>query len=631
MCISLAHRGPDATGFYEASGVGLAHCRLSIIDLATGQQPMPNEDGSIHVVFNGEIYNYQELTAELKRRGHIFRSTSDTEVIVHLYEDLGLGFAERLRGMFAIGLWDAKRKRLVLVRDRIGEKPLYYMQEGASILFGSEMKAILQRNAARRVKAQAVCEFLAANYVPAPRTFYEGICKLPPAHMLVWENGQAKVTAYWRRHAGSSISPPFAEAADHLTELLVEVTRLCLKSDVEVGAFLSGGIDSSVVVALMRKHEARVQTFAVGFGGQARGFNELKYARRVAQKLGTDHHELIISAGSSIELLPRILWHFDEPHGNPTSVLVYLLSHFTKQTVKVALGGTGGDEVFFGYPRHMGVRLLEYYRLLPRFVRVHFIERIVQQWPESTKGSRFAKRARRFVLGSNLPPENAYLSWVSLIHQDVRARLLTDQIRASSDDPLGDGFLRDYLMDGDSCSLLDRVADLDIAAYLPEFQLAYMDRMSMAHGLEVRSPLCDAEVVDYVASLPTSYRLKGLCTKHILKHVAQQWIPRDIVKRKKVGFDSPIGQWIKDELRQFLLAFLSPEHVQRSGMLNPSVVQELIHEHLSGRRDYSMQLWNIIALECWYRMFIEAGVTTTSQCDLKDIRGAAPAVARTSL
>jgi len=623
MCASLSHRGPDDSGLFTAPGVGLVHRRLSVIDLTTGRQPMSNEDGTVWVVFNGEIYNYQDLARDLKQRGHRFSSTSDTETIVHLYEEYGLGLVDHMRGMFAFGLWDARRKRLVLVRDRIGEKPLYYMEDGAAILFGSEPKAILQKKFTRQVDAQAVCEFLVANYVPPPRSFYQGVCKLPAGHMLVHENGRARLTAYWQRGSRGASSLSFNEAAERLASLLSDTVKLCLKSDVEVGAFLSGGIDSSVIVALMCSHAAHVQTFTVGFAGAATGFNELRQSRFVADQLGTKHQELILSPQSSIELLPRIVGHFDEPSGNPTSVLVYLLSRFTKQRVKVVLGGTGGDEIFFGYPRHRAVNLLAYYRICPRFIREQLVERIIRKWPESTRGRAFARQAKRFITGSGLPPAEAYLTWISLLHRDVRERMLSERTRAEADDPMGEAFLRHYLLAGDQREILDRVADLDLAGYLPEFQLRYMDRMSMAHGLEVRSPLCDYELVDFVTSLPASYRLKRTHSKHILKTIASRWIPPHIAERTKRGFDSPIGQWVKEDLREFVLNFLSREHVGRSGLLDPEVVQQLLGEHLSGRRDYYIQLWSLLTLECWYRMYIEGGATGPQNVLLDDIRGAA--------
>ena len=629
MCRSLAHRGPDDEGYYQAAGVGLAMRRLAVIDLTTGHQPIGNETGTIQVVLNGEIYNYQELRTTLLSRGHHLATTSDTETIVHLYEDHGLDFVQHLRGMFAIALWDGERQRLVLVRDRIGEKPLFYTAgaDGA-VLFGSEIKAILQACGKPSVDPQAICDFMALGYVAGERTFYQGIRRLPPAHMLIVDRGRTPVLhRYWRRPPRQAPIPTFAEACVSLEQRLDESVRLCLKSDVEVGAFLSGGLDSSLIVGLMRAHAAQVQTFSVGYSGRAAGFNELHHARRVAEQLGTVHHELILGAHANLELLPRIIRHYDEPHGEPTSVLVYQLCEFTRLHLKVAMGGTGGDELFYGYPRHRGVRLLDYYRRLPRAFRRRVVERIVERWPESTTGSRFAKRARRFVLGSDLPAAEAYLGWVSLLNRDVREELLSDGVRQAAGDPDGDALLKAYLTSPGSMPLLDRVAALDVDGYLPEYQLAYMDRMSMAHGLEVRSPLSDFELAAYALSLPPEYRLKGTRSKHILKEVSRRWLPREIVERPKVGFDSPIGQWFKEELRPFLARFLSPSQVDRSGLLNGAAVQRLVAEHLGGVRDYSLQIWSIVALEAWFRMYIEGSGIDRHEPALADLRGASALVA----
>jgi len=623
MCQSLLHRGPDEDGSFIAHGIGLGMRRLSIIDLAGGRQPIGNEDGSVVVVFNGEIYNYQELTTRLKDRGHRFRTNSDTETIVHLYEDYGLRFVEHLRGMFAIALWDTRLRRLVLVRDRIGEKPLFYQydEDDGTLLFGSEIKAILQRGDERQINAQALCQFMAAGYVPAPNTFYRGIHKLPPASMLVHENDKVEIHRYWTMEQGSRQAISFTKACSDLSSLLIDSVRLCLKSDVEVGSFLSGGLDSSVITGIMRQLGAEVQTFSVGYQGAADGFNELSYARRVADTLGTKHHELILQPDSTIELLPKILWHFDEPHGEPSSVLVFLLSTFTRERVKVAMGGTGGDEIFYGYPKHAGLRMLQYYRLLPRCIREGILERVIMRWPESTKGSRFAKRAKRFVAGASLPAGEAYLSWTSLLNRDIRAHLLTSKVKEIAADPSGEDFLRALLTAPGRGSLLDRVTDMEISGYLPEYQLTYIDRMSMATGLEARSPLCDWRLVDYVTSLPGTYRLRGNRSKHIFKKIATQWIPKDIAERKKVGFDSPIGQWIKDELRGFMSSFLSPEQISKTGLFNSDAVQQLLAAHLAGQSDYSMQLWSLLTVEAWHRMFIEDGISGISDYSLQDIRG----------
>ncbi len=404
--------------------------------------------------------------------------------------------------------------------------------------------------------------------------------------------------------------------------MLEDTVRLCLKSDVEVGAFLSGGIDSSVLVALMRRNAARVKTFTVGYGGATEGFNELKYARKVARLLGTEHHELILGPTSSIDLLPKIIWQYDEPHGEPTSVLVYLLSRFTKEKVKVAVGGTGGDEIFFGYPRHGGFRMLQLYHSIPHVLRRHLIEKAIRSLPESTRGNRFAKRANRFLQGAGQSPESAYLVWVSLLQEDVRRALLSEAMRGEAGDVSGNGFLKSQLGEGIAGSPLDKAAFLDVRGYLPEYQLMCMDRMSMAHGLEVRSPLSDYKLVEYVTNLPAAYRLKGTRSKHIFKDIARQWLPTEITERRKVGFDSPVGQWFKWELKEFLLSFLSRDNVMRSGLLDPDSVLALIGEHLSGRRDYSLQLWSLLALETWFRMYIEDGVADARDYGLADLRGA---------
>lgn len=621
MCGALQHRGPDAEGFFSEPGIGLAHRRLSIIDLINGRQPMTNETGTLQLVFNGEIYNYEKLTADLKAKGHQFRTASDTETILHLYEEYGTDCVQHMRGMFAFALWDSVKRKLVLARDRIGEKPLFYATTGDKFAFGSEIKAVLPCLPSRTVNPRAVCEFLASGYVPAPRTFFAEVQKLPPGCVLVHENGKATVSRYWKRATATS-ELTFEEASEELVRILRETAVLCLKSDVEVGAFLSGGLDSSLIVALMREVNAQVQTFSVGYRGAATGFNELEYAKYVSKCLGSKHQELILDAHSSIHLLPRVLWHYDEPHGEPTSVLVYLLSQFTRKHVTVALGGTGGDELFFGYPRDKAIRWLGYYNLLPQTIRKDVIERTVSRIPESTRGSRLAKRVKRFVQGASASPSETYLNWVSLLNRGLRQELIAAEMKQRSDDPSGEAFLREFLMSEDQRDLYAHATDLAVGGYLPEYQLCYMDRMSMAHGLEVRSPLCDYRLADFATTLPASYRLKGSESKHILKSVSGQWLPQQIIHRKKVGFDSPIGQWFKEELKDFLSTFLSKEQVQRSGILNPDAVQRMVGEHISGIKDYSLQLWSVVALEAWYRMYIEGDVLATGDLSLESLRGA---------
>ena len=622
MCSSLYHRGPDDEGFFESESASLSMRRLAIIDLKTGHQPICNETEDVWVVFNGEIYNYEGLREELRRLGHVFRTESDTETIVHAYEEFGLDFAKHLRGMFGIAIWDCRSNKLILARDRIGEKPLFYAETPGGLLFGSEMKAILCGLPTRSVDHQAVCDYLGAGYVTAPRTFFREIRKIAPGEVAVFESARLSLKRFWDapRSVESGIS--FAAACDDLDETLNDAVKACLKSDVEVAAFLSGGIDSSLIVALMKKHEANVQTFSVGYRGAASGFNELEYAQSVSEHVGTHHHELILGAQSNIQLLPKIIFHYDEPHGEPTSMLVYLLCEFVRNRVKVALGGTGGDEFFFGYPRHGGLRYLQLYQLMPKWVRKQAVERVAAMLPESTRGGNLVKRARRFIDGSSLPPDEAYRSWVRLLSSELQSQLLSEDVVAGVDDPAGDEFVRQCLSFDGTGSILDRVATLDVTGYLPEYQLAYMDRMSMANSLEVRAPLCDYRLAEYALRLPNQYRLKGSRSKHILKEVAKRYLPKAIVERKKVGFDSPIGQWFKDELNPFIRSFLAPSQVERTGLLNPETVSKMVNEHCAGNRNYSLQLWSIVSLEAWYRMYIEDQVSSIGNYKLENIRGA---------
>ncbi len=625
MCGSLIHRGPDDEGFFESEAVSLSMRRLAIIDLKMGHQPISNETGDVWVVFNGEIYNFEDLRERLIECGHQFRTHSDTETIVHAYEEYGLDFVNELRGMFAIAIWDSRCDRLVLVRDRIGEKPLFVCEDGGRLYFGSEIKAILQAVRPNGVDSQAVCDYLCAGYVTAPRTFYKGIRKLAPGERIVYENGRLVSDMYWSFSAQAkavSDSPTFEQACDELDANLTEAVRLCLKSDVEVAAFLSGGVDSSLIVALMKKLSVDIQTFSVGYEGAAEGFNELNFAKIVSEHVGTKHHELILGAESNLQLLPKVIQHYDEPHGEPTSILVYLLCEFVQKQVKVALGGTGGDELFYGYPRHGGIRYLQYYQVLPKWLRGHVIERLAAKLPESTKGKNFLKRAKRFISGASAAPDVAYCSWVQLLQSDMLDALISDAVKSDAENPAGDSFLVEQLIHNDKHSLLDRVTNVDVGGYLSEYQLTYMDRMSMATSLEVRSPLCDFRLAEYAAQLPHEYRLKGGRSKHILKEVAKRYLPVEIVDRKKVGFDSPIGQWFKDELNPFLHSFLDEQHVAKTGLLAPQVVSGMVAEHCAGKRNYSLPLWSIVALEAWHRMYMEDDSMGAGEHNLADIRGA---------
>ncbi len=595
MCDVMEHRGPDHTGVRRFEDAVLGMVRLSIIDLAGGSQPLANEDDSVWVVFNGEIYNFEELRTDLEARGHVFKTRSDTEVIVHAYETFGDDFPCHLRGMFAIALWDRPRRRLVLTRDRLGEKPLYFAHQGETIRFASEIKCLLETDIPRAANHDAVTSFLALGYVPGSQTAYQGIQKLNPGETLVFENGTARAHRYWEFRPAPTLDLTFEQAVDQLDELLIEAVRYCMKSDVEVAAFLSGGVDSSLIVALMKKLGANVRTYSVGFGAEAAGFNELSYAKKVADYLGTTHQDLILDAASNLELLPKIAMHYDEPNGEPTSMLVYLLCQFVSKDVKVAMGGTGGDELFQGYPRHSAIPYLEFSQHVPSFV-AQPIRWLIERGNDSTDGNRLMKRLKRFSATLGHSPQDSYASWLQLIRPELRTQLFD---RAASS---GDESVRARL--AAAPDLMSGVMSVDVGGSFPESQLTSMDRMSMGTSLEVRSPLCDYRVAEFAASLPHAYRLQGSRTKHILKEVALRYLPGEIVDRKKVGFDSPIGHWFKHELRPFVEEFLSADAVAESGLLSPDGVQKLVGEHLSGRQDYSMQLWSVISLEFWHRRFI---------------------------
>ncbi len=621
MCRLLTHRGPDDEGYFEDDSMNLAMRRLAIIDLAGGHQPIANEDQSIWTVFNGEIYNYESVRKELESAGHTFRTRSDTETIVHAYEEYGVDFLNKLRGMFGIAVWDQNKQRLILGRDRIGEKPLYYAEVNGQLAFASEIKSVLKFLPTYSVDFESVHSFLSYGFVPEDRTLFNEVKKLRPGWYLDYRNGEFRTASYWS--LSDIKSEPFAieDAESALHDCLLEAVQLCMKSDVEVGAFLSGGLDSSLLSALIKQHGSTVKTFSVGFSGAAEGFNELNYAREVSEHVGTEHHELILEADSSIEDLPTLIWHYDEPHGEPTSALVYKLSEYTRQHVKVAVGGNGADELFLGYPRHKGPGYLKSYQRIPQFLRRMLIEPAIRALPESTSGSRFAKRARRFVNGLGESEMESYINWTLLFSQSEVSQLLSPAVNSKTGGAVAGDYFRSVLSDADPGDFSRNTALLDLSAYLPEYQLCYMDRMSMAASIEVRAPFCDYKLIELVHSFQSDYRLRNGVSKYLLKAVAEKFLPNHIVHRKKVGFDSPFGHWLKTDLQSFSQEFLSKEQLEKSGLLNPEYVSHLLRIHNTGERDLSMHLWSIIALETWFRMYFELPLESLPVQSIRDIRG----------
>jgi len=623
MCHALKHRGPDDEGYYSDECVSLGMRRLSIIDLATGHQPLCNEDETKWVVFNGEIYNYPELRKLLEKKGHQFKTRSDTEVIVHLYEEFSLDFVKFLRGMFSIALWDKTDSKLILARDRVGKKPLYYLAKNGKLFFSSEMKSFFHcPDFSRELEPAGIPLYLSYLYIPAPYSIFKDVKKLPPAHLLVYSQNQLQAIRYWELNPKKISSYSQPDLVQQVRDKLEESVKIRLISDVPLGAFLSGGIDSSAIVGFMAKHSSKpVKTFTVNFNHQDDKYNETEFARKVASYFGTEHHETTIEY-NVIDLLPKVLWHFDEPFGNSTSILTCLLSEFTKKHVTVALSGTGGDEAFLGYPRYLGITWSEYYRKIPPFIRTGVIQRLMRLLPESTDGNRyqdrFFKRIKRFVKGAELKPDQRYLSWLTYFDYDFQKHLLSPRIMADME------YTPTYLklfkeLDALSDDPLDKAFLFDIQTFLPFNQLEYMDKMSMAKSLEARCPFCDHELLELSAGLPSDLKLRRTNGKYILKKACEGILPKEIIFRKKVGFDAPVGLWFKRDLKEFVEKCFSPACLKQTQLFNPEAVQGLLQLHFSNRSDLSVHLWMILVLEIWYRMYIKNNVIEEPTFKLVDL------------
>jgi asparagine synthase (glutamine-hydrolysing) len=594
MSAMLVHRGPDSDGTLVHGPVGLAARRLAIIDLQTGDQPIANEDGSVHVVQNGEIYNYRELRAALERAGHQFSTTGDTEVIVHLYEEHGDAFAERLRGMFAIAIWDSRRRRLVLARDRYGIKPLYFRVRAGGLEFASELRALPHGE----IDLDALESFLAFNSIPAPFSVFRETRKLPPGSLLVWEEGAARPTV--ERFARPAPAPSGevragdeAEIEEELRARLRDSVRAHLVSDVPVGVLLSGGIDSALLTALAAEESSEaVRTFSIGF--EERSFDELEDARLVAERYATRHRELVLRPDAAL-LLPALAEAFDEPFADSSALPTYLVSQLAAEDVKVALSGEGGDELFGGYYTYSADLLALRMGGLARLARP-----LVERLPSSGAKASFDYKAKRFVRGAHLPPLERHHAWKEIFSADVRAELRGER---SDFDPVD--LLRDRFAETDGADLLARLQDVDLGLYLVDDLLVKTDRASMAHSLEARVPYLDPVVTNLALALPTRHKVRGLSKKVLLRRAAVPLLPRGIVDGKKRGFSIPAAAWLRGELEPFAREVLSSETIGRQGYFEPGPVTKLIDDHLAGREDLSRQLWGLIAFTLWYARHVE--------------------------
>jgi asparagine synthase (glutamine-hydrolysing) len=613
MCDVMVHRGPDDFGGFAQAEVALGMRRLSIVDVAGGHQPLGNEDGSVQVVCNGEIYNCGALRAELEARGHRFRSRSDVEVIAHLYEDEGVDAIRRLEGMFAFALWDARHHRLVLGRDRFGIKPLYLAIGPDRILFGSEAKCLLAGGLSPEIDPQALHDYLTLGYVPDPASIFAGAEQLPAAHVLVAEptDGAARlrVERYWTLvgHASSGERRSEAEWQEEILRTLRAAVESHLMSDVPLGVFLSGGLDSGSIVALM--HELGVhpiRTFTIGF--EESTYSEVHLARQVAERFGTEHHELVVRPDATT-LLPRLVRHFDEPFADSTAVPTWYLAELARRHVTVVLSGEGGDEILAGYETYRARWFASVYRRLPRLVGAGLVPRVVRSLPVSHARASFDYKAKKFVAGAYLSPATGHLWWMTMLHEDVKAALYASRNGGTNGHPALAPTARLYeaLWRESDGGELDRLQYIDTALYLPGDLLVKTDRMTMAHSLEARVPFLDRAVVELARRVPAGLRLRRLRTKYMLRRAMAGRLPDAILRQRKLGFNLPIAGWLAQELRDFVQDILSPTRIRRQGLFDPAAVERLVGEHVRKQADHSRALWALLFLAVWHDEVVRAG------------------------
>ena len=643
MIAVLAHRGPDDSGTYFSAtaggehteisagrgcGAALGHRRLSIIDLAGGHQPLSNEDGTVWIAFNGEIYNYRDLRKRLEAQGHRFQTDTDTETIVHLYEEEGPDCVHRLCGMFAIAIWDLSRQRLFLARDRIGQKPLFYRQETGRLLFASELKSLLQLpDTPREPDPRAIDAFLTYQYVPHPHCILRGYHKLPPAHYALYEEGRLSVHRYWfppysfdgKTTDAAESSPEGLEGSEgwsakrwrtELRNRLTEAVRIRMHSDVPLGAFLSGGVDSTIIAGLMQQMSDRpVHTFSIGF--PVKQFDETSYARMAADHLGTNHHEEVVNP-SALEDLPRLIWQYDEPFSDSSAIPTMHLSRMTRQEVTVALSGDAGDELFAGYDRYRAVRLAG---LIDRFAgpfKSILAWNVWQRIPASVEQRSLRRRAKRLMLEMQKSPERRYLRWINIFNQEGRRELYTPEFA----EQLGDADAEQFLLDAYAAcrdrDFVTRTTCVDLLTYLPCDILTKVDIASMTYSLECRSPFLDHRVVELAARMPISLKQRFGGGKRILIETFADLLPPEIQNRPKMGFGVPLNHWFRNELKDLLHEALLSERSLSRGYFKPAAVRRLVEGHLSGRWDQSYRLWALLCFEMWQRTFLDPSTVPSS-------------------
>ena len=605
MCNAIRHRGPDEDGFYVNHSVGLAMRRLSIIDLKSGQQPIHNQDRSSWIVFNGEIYNYLELREKLEKLGHTFYTNSDTEAIVHAYDQFGTDCPKHLRGMFAFAIWNERTQELFLARDRVGKKPLLYAHVNGGLIFGSEFSALLLHpDVSREIQPEALDYYLSFMCIPAPLTAYKAIRKLEPGHWLRWRRGEIQVQRYWQPDFTKKLNISEEEAGERTVEILREAVRVRLMSEVPLGAFLSGGVDSSAVVALMSQESSdRVKTFSIGFEEQ--DFSELHHARRIAEHVGAEHHEFIVRP-DAVEVLPILVEHYGEPYADSSAVPTYYVARETRKHVTVALNGDGGDESFAGYERYIAMGLTEKYRRVPSFLRESVIKETVNLIPSPPTSRSRVRSAKRLLEAVSLPKVDRYTHWVSVFNERTKLPLYSDFFREQTRAADATGLLAEWFKRANGIGILDAMLLTDQMTYLPNDLLVKVDIATMAVSLEARSPFLDHHVIEFAASLPQKLKLRGLTSKYLLKKVLRKLLPSENLNRRKMGFGVPIGHWFRGKMQPFLREVVLSEKALRRGLFKPEAVRQLIESHTRGERDHSHQLWTLLMLELWFNRFIDS-------------------------
>ncbi|MDI7258451.1 MAG: asparagine synthase (glutamine-hydrolyzing) [Thermodesulfobacteriota bacterium] len=609
MCSVLVHRGPDDEGVYTDGPIGLGHRRLSIIDLSpAGHQPMSNVDGTVWIVFNGEIYNFLDLRGDLEKKGYRFRSRSDTEVLLHLYEAEGVDCLQRLRGMFAFAIWDARKQLLFLARDRLGKKPVFYRAGPTCLIFASEIKAILEDPEVKReVDPVAIHHYLTYQYVPSPFCAFKGLSKLPPAHYLLCQDGKVEVNRYWKL----SYLPKYPVTTDRQRrqleeELLVrfeEAVRLRLISDVPLGAFLSGGVDSSAVVAMMsRLMNQPVKTFSIGFDEAS--YNELPYARIVANRFKTDHTEFKVKP-DAVEVLSKLVWYYNEPYADSSAIPTYYVSKLAREHVTVALNGDAGDENFAGYGRYAANEFARRYDKILRTFNPRWVQSIISKLPSGQNQNNFIWVLKRFSEELNKSPEIRNLGWLCHFDNEKKGQLYTEDFKARMNGIDSNELLLEKYQEAEADDFIDSTLYSDVMMYLPDDLLVKVDITSMANSLEARSPFLDHVFMEFVAKIPAELKLRGKKTKWILKQTLRNILPPEILDRKKMGFGVPIDHWLRNELKPMAYDLLLGQRSLERGYFKKDFIQKMLDEHCSAKWNWHYHIWNLLMLELWHRMFID--------------------------